>query len=79
MSEKELKCSFCGKSHDAVEKLISSPPEVSSRAYICNKCVYVCVDILESPPPEVQPPEDKFPRTVPVWLTHMIDRGPKSR
>lgn len=79
MSQKELKCSFCGKTQDAVGKLISSPKESDPRAYICNECICVCVDVLEGPPPEVQLPEDKFPRRVPIWLAHMLDRGPKSK
>jgi ATP-dependent Clp protease ATP-binding subunit ClpX len=45
MSQKELKCSFCGKTQDAVGKLISSPKESDPRAYICNECIYVCVSM----------------------------------
>ena len=36
-----LYCSFCGKSHLEVRKLISGPT-----AYICDECVRLCVDIL---------------------------------
>ena len=36
-----LYCSFCGKSHLEVRKLISGPT-----AYICDECVVLCVDIL---------------------------------
>ena len=36
-------CSFCGKSQGEVERLIAGP-----FAYICNECVGVCKDILES-------------------------------
>ncbi|MCF7851957.1 MAG: ATP-dependent Clp protease ATP-binding subunit ClpX [Simkaniaceae bacterium] len=40
---KELaSCSFCGRSEDAVDKLISGP-----NAYICNKCVHLCMDIID--------------------------------
>ena len=35
-------CSFCGKSHSEVKKLIAGPG-----VYICNECVGVCSDILE--------------------------------
>ena len=35
-------CSFCGRTEDAVEKLISGP-----NAYICNKCVHLCMDIVD--------------------------------
>ncbi len=35
-------CSFCGKSHSEVKKLIAGPG-----VYICNECVDVCSGILE--------------------------------
>jgi len=38
---KHVRCSFCGKSKDAVEKLISGPS-----VYICNECVDLCQQIL---------------------------------
>jgi len=42
-----LRCSFCSKTHDQVETLISNPSEHSSRVYICNECVAVCNSVLE--------------------------------
>jgi ATP-dependent Clp protease ATP-binding subunit ClpX len=41
-----LRCSFCHKSQEQVEKLISSPSDYP-RAYICDECVRVCQQILE--------------------------------
>ncbi len=38
-------CSFCGRTEDIVEKLISGP-----NAYICDKCVSLCVDIVQKKP-----------------------------
>jgi ATP-dependent Clp protease ATP-binding subunit ClpX len=38
-------CSFCGRTEDLVEKLISGPS-----AYICDKCVALCVDIIQKKP-----------------------------
>ncbi len=38
----DVHCSFCGKSTEAVEKVIAGPEGV----YICNECVMLCVDIL---------------------------------
>ncbi len=35
-------CSFCGKSHSEVKKLIAGPG-----VYICNECIDVCSNILE--------------------------------
>jgi len=35
------KCSFCGKGHDEVKKLIAGPS-----VYICNECVTLCNEII---------------------------------
>lgn len=35
-------CSFCGRAEDVVDKLISGP-----QAYICDKCVGLCMDIVQ--------------------------------
>jgi ATP-dependent Clp protease ATP-binding subunit ClpX len=44
--EKEgTQCSFCGRPEDAVEKLISGPD-----SYICDKCVRLCMEIVEKKP-----------------------------
>ncbi len=44
--DEPLRCSFCHKTQEQVEKLISSPSD-APRAYICNECVRVCQQILE--------------------------------
>ncbi len=38
-------CSFCGRTEDLVEKLISGP-----NAFICDKCVGLCLDIVQKKP-----------------------------
>jgi ATP-dependent Clp protease ATP-binding subunit ClpX len=38
-------CSFCGRTEDLVEKLISGP-----NAFICDKCIALCVDIVQKKP-----------------------------
>ena len=43
--EEPLRCSFCHKPQEQVEKLISSPTDYA-RVYICNECVGVCHQIL---------------------------------
>ncbi len=43
--EEIAKCSFCSRPEDSVEKLISGPA-----AYICDKCVRLCVDIISKKP-----------------------------
>lgn len=48
MSKKDKEppaCSFCGRAEDAVEKLISGP-----ETYICDKCVRLCMEIVEKKP-----------------------------
>jgi ATP-dependent Clp protease ATP-binding subunit ClpX len=40
--ESTLRCSFCGKSQDEVEKIIAGPT-----VYICNECIELCNDIIE--------------------------------
>lgn len=43
LTNKDLaSCSFCGRTEEAVEKLISGP-----NVYICDKCVRLCTGILD--------------------------------
>ena len=37
----ELRCSFCGKEHTEVGKLVAGPG-----VYICDECVNLCVDVM---------------------------------
>ena len=39
--DNNLKCSFCGKGHSEVKKLIAGPT-----VYICNECVELCNEII---------------------------------
>jgi ATP-dependent protease Clp ATPase subunit len=41
-----LRCSFCGKNENEVEKLVAGP-----NVYICNACVRIATDIIENSPP----------------------------
>ncbi len=45
MSDKTHTCSFCSRTEDNVEKLISGPG-----VFICDKCVRLCTDIIEKKP-----------------------------
>lgn len=38
----DLRCSFCGKTRDQVNKLIQGPDDI----YICDECVETCADII---------------------------------
>ena len=40
--EKIIRCSFCGKSQDEVDRIIAGPG-----VYICSECVKVCSNIVE--------------------------------
>ena len=39
--KKIVRCSFCGKHQDQVQRLIAGPG-----AYICNECVQLCMGII---------------------------------
>jgi ATP-dependent Clp protease ATP-binding subunit ClpX len=52
-------CSFCGKSHSEVKKLIAGPG-----VYICNECIEVCSSILEKELGEI-PAKGKTPAEKP--------------
>jgi hypothetical protein len=44
---RDLRCSFCGKRQEQVQRLIAGP-----RVYICDQCIGLCNEILaEVPPP----------------------------
>ena len=61
-TDEPLRCSFCHKTQEQVEKLISSPSEYP-RAYICNECVSVCQQILEDEKREqTNPANRRLPR-----------------
>ena len=40
--QKNIRCSFCGKSQEEVDRIIAGPG-----VYICNECVKVCANIVE--------------------------------
>jgi len=58
-------CDFCGKSKEAVEKLI-----VGEQAAICNECIHLCVDILKDKPEKVR---DQSKLLNPVAIKDYLD------
>jgi ATP-dependent Clp protease ATP-binding subunit ClpX len=50
----EQYCSFCRRGQDEVNRLIAGPDS----AYICDECVYLCLEILDEDAPDS--PEEKF-------------------
>lgn len=51
-SSLDLRCSFCGKPHGEVRKLIAGPT-----VHICNECIWLCLDVLAHESPRVLVPE----------------------
>jgi len=41
-----LRCSFCGKTEEQVDALISNPTDPTKRVCICSDCVAVCNSVL---------------------------------
>ena len=65
--DKHLRCSFCGKSKDAVRKFISGPS-----VYICNECIALCNEILaEDEEREVQEAITQVP--TPAEIKEVLD------
>jgi ATP-dependent Clp protease ATP-binding subunit ClpX len=68
VSEKHLRCSFCGKSKDSVKKFISGPS-----VYICNECVSLCNEILAEE--EEREAADAMPRVpTPMEIKDTLDQ-----
>jgi ATP-dependent Clp protease ATP-binding subunit ClpX len=66
--DKHLRCSFCGKSKDAVRKFISGPS-----VYICNECIALCNEILaEDEEREVADAITQVP--TPVEIKEILDQ-----
>ncbi|MEE1026038.1 MAG: ClpX C4-type zinc finger protein, partial [Acutalibacteraceae bacterium] len=42
-NEREVVCSFCGKTQDEVVQLIAGPG-----VYICDQCVEVCYSLIDA-------------------------------
>src|SRR5680860_1358716 len=67
-SEKHLRCSFCGKSKDAVKRFISGPS-----VYICNECVSLCNEILAEEE-EREAVETQVPSLTPMEIKDVLDQ-----
>jgi ATP-dependent Clp protease ATP-binding subunit ClpX len=62
------RCSFCGKSYGQVKRLFSG-----HESYICNECVVLCADLLQSTPDFEQAEElQNLPR--PADIKHFLDQ-----
>ena len=72
---KMLRCSFCGKYQDEVERMIAGPG-----VYICNECVELCQSVLneENPHRETQRPRkeqasNQVPMPKPQDIKRVLD------
>ena len=52
--KRTVRCSFCGKYQDQVERIIAGPG-----AFICNECVHLCMGILGEEMPDQRQPMPK--------------------
>ncbi|MDH5805035.1 MAG: ATP-dependent Clp protease ATP-binding subunit ClpX, partial [Gemmatimonadota bacterium] len=67
-NDKNLRCSFCGKSKDAVRKFISGPS-----VYICNECIALCNEILAED--EEREVTDAIPQVpTPIEIKEILDQ-----
>ena len=57
---KSVRCSFCGKHQEQVERIIAGPG-----AYICNECVHLCMSILGDEHDDA-PPAPDIPDVIPT-------------
>lgn len=62
------RCSFCGKPHGQVKRLFSG-----HEAYICNECVLLCSDLLQSTP-DFEPTEAIDSPPNPVEIKTFLDK-----
>ena len=47
VDEEIPRCSFCNRTQEQVDALISNPSERSKQVFICNQCVAACNSVLE--------------------------------
>lgn len=50
IDDKNLRCSFCGKYQDEVDRMIAGPG-----VYICNECVELCAEVMNGGKPSPEP------------------------
>jgi ATP-dependent Clp protease ATP-binding subunit ClpX len=63
-------CSFCGKSHAEVKKLIAGPG-----VYICDSCINICKNILDKELTDIEPANSSQPRMLkPAEIRLELDR-----
>ena len=61
MARDSIRCSFCGKRQEQVNRIIAGP-----NVYICNECVDLCASILRDEMHTGTTPELELPDTLPT-------------
>ena len=61
MSRESIRCSFCGKKQEQVNRIIAGP-----NVYICNDCVSLCAGILQEELSFEAQPSLELPDTLPT-------------
>jgi len=68
--EGQVKCSFCGKTQDAVRKLVAGPG-----VYICDECIELCNEIIDGEleeHPELESLETPLPKEIKTALDEYV-------
>lgn len=61
MARESIRCSFCGKRQEQVNRIIAGP-----NVYICNECVSLCSGILQDEMSPMTSPSLELPDTLPT-------------
>lgn len=67
-SEKNVKCSFCGKPQEAVKKIIAGPG-----VFICDECITLCQDIMEEDKYDEEIAEENLEIPTPAEIKKILD------
>jgi hypothetical protein len=69
MLKRSLRCSFCRRSEQAVDKLVAGP-----RVYICDRCVAIAVDLMNRPagPTQTAPARPGVIRRIGEWCRRLV-------
>ena len=66
--DRNVKCSFCGKSQEVVEKIIAGPG-----VFICDECVGLCQDIIEEEIYDEEEIVEQVEMLTPVEIKKVLD------
>ena len=67
--KKHLRCSFCGKSRESVDKLIAGPS-----VYICNECITLSYNIVKKSADEEKEESDVSAIPTPLEIRQHLDQ-----